>query len=228
MATATEIEAIPGIAPPAEAVEPVPEFYSRASLRGDFMVMIAGQTVEDWKRLAPPNQICEYIDGIIYMPNTPTDEHQYVAGFLFHLLDGFRCERGTGEVRFAPCALVLRDDRFPQPDVFVRPIEGVEGVPALLTVEILSPSTRAQDLTKKLAIYQENAIPELWSIDMEGHMLRVDRRGADGGYDTHRVEAGVWYLASLPGFWIDVAWLWDRPLPNPRRCLEAILAGPPG
>jgi len=228
MATATEIEVTPGIAPPAEAIEPAPGLYSRASLRGDFMVMIAGQTVEDWLRLAPSNQICEYIDGVIYMPNTPTPEHQDVAGFLFDLLNGFRHERGAGPVRFAPLALPLSEERYPEPDVIAYPPEGRQDVPALLTIEILSPSTRVHDLTKKSPMYQEHAIPELWFIDMEARNLKVERRGDDGRYTVHRLDSGRWAVVCLPGFWIDVAWLWQRPLPNPRRCLEAILAGPPG
>ena len=208
-------------------MEPAPGLYSRASLPGDFMVMIAGQTVEDWKRLAPPNQICEYIDGIIYMPTTPTEEHQDVAGFLFMLLNGFRCEREAGPVRFAPMALALSAERYPGPDLIAYPPEGGEDVPALLTIEIFSPSTRVHDLTKKSPMYQEHAIPELWFVDMEARALNVERREADGRYAIHRLEAGRWAVACLPGFWIDVTWLWERPLPNPLRCLEAILAGPP-
>lgn len=76
-------------------------------------------------------------------------------------------------------------------------------------------------------MYQEHAIPELWFVDMEAHALKVERRGADGGYTVHLIEGGVWAVASLPGLWIEVSWLWARPLPNPRQCLERILAGPP-
>ena len=159
------------------------------------------------------------------MPNAPTDKHQDLAGFLFDMLNGFRYARGGGPVRQGTGALVLSENRYPQPDVFVKPPDGGEDVPALLTIEILSPSTRVHDLHKKSAMYREHALPELWFLDMEARLLKVERREADGAYSTHCVETGVWAVASLPGFWVDASWLWDDPLPNPRRCLDLILAG---
>lgn len=212
---------------PAPAVANGERPYDRSSLRGDYMVMIAGQTVEQWRRLAPDNQICEYIDGIIYMPNAPADEHQDVAGFLFYLFQAWRYTRDTGPVRFAPWALTLRADRNPQPDISVLPAEGSQGVPALLVIEILSPSTRAHDLGVKLDLYRDAAIPEIAFIDLDERSVRVERLGAEGRYGTERLTAGCWSVAALPGFWIDVSWLWARPLPNPLRCLETILGRPP-
>ena len=38
----------------------------------------------------------------------------------------------------------------------------------------------------------------------------------------------ILHASGIPVFWIDVAWHWADPLPNARRCLAAILAGPPG
>src|SRR5690242_16926691 len=136
-----------GAAPvPADDLAPEERLYDRSSLPGDYMVMIAGQTVEQWRRLAPDCRICEYIDGIIYMPNSPAIEHQLAAGFILHLLSGWRCERGSGPVLFAPWTLALGAERNPQPDITVLPL--AEGpVPALVVVEILSPSTRNHDLS---------------------------------------------------------------------------------
>lgn len=215
----------PPLAMPAMSVGEQP--YDRASLAGDFMVMIAGQTVEQWRQLAPGNQICEYVDGLIYIPNAPTDEHQDVAGFLFDLFNGWKYARDTGPVRFARWSLALRSDRNPQPDIAVLPGDGGGAVPALLVVEILSPSTRAHDEGLKLTIYQDAAIPEIAFVDLEERCLTVHRRGPDGGYASERLSGGNWSVAGLPGFWVEVSWLWVRPLPNPRRCLETILAGPP-
>src|SRR5947209_1721892 len=161
----------PTIRPPAEvAAEPL--FYDRSSLTGDYMVMIAGQTEEDWWRLAPETRFCEYIDGIIYMPSPVSDEHQDVAGFLFDLLNGFRYERGTGPVRTGPGVLRLGPKRNPEPDVFVLPAGGGDDeAPALLVIEILSPSTRSHDLSRKISLYRDVAIPESWFVDQRDHVL---------------------------------------------------------
>ena len=41
--------------------------YDRSSLKGDFRIMIADQTVEDYLRRAPENRSCEFIDGVVYL-----------------------------------------------------------------------------------------------------------------------------------------------------------------
>ncbi|MGE5756127.1 MAG: Uma2 family endonuclease [Planctomycetaceae bacterium] len=202
--------------------------YDRSSLTGDYMVMLSDQAPEDFERYAPESQYCEYINGVVYMPSPATDRHQEHVGFLFHLLDGFRCERGGGVVRMGPSVLRLSEDWKPEPDVFVRPGDG-EGhpeLPALLVIEVLSRSTRGHDLGLKLSIYRGAGIPEIWLLDECDRTVIVERRVGDG-YRRERYNEGC-LVSTIPGFWIDVAWLWEHPLPNARRCLEAILAGPPG
>lgn len=204
------------------------DVYDRSSLGGDFMVMIAGQTSEDFERFAPESRSCDYIDGIVYMPSPATDRHQDQVGFLFDLLNGFRCERGGGVVRMGPAVLRLSDQWKPEPDLFVRPGEeaGQPRPPCLLVIEILSPSTRDHDMGPKLSVYKASGIPEIWLFDERDRTVIGERRVGDGYRREQRTE-GRLDSTALPGFWLDVAWLWADPLPNPRRCLERILAGPP-
>jgi len=203
--------------------------YDRSSLTGDFMVMLADQTAEDFERYASETQICEYFDGIVYMPSPATDRHQNQVGFLFDLLNGRRCERGGGDVLMGPAVLRLHDDAKPEPDIFVRPADDTDAswLKAILVIEILSKSTRAHDLGLKLSHYRGAGIPEVWLFDEQDRVVIVERKVGEG-YQRERLSEGPLHSTSLPGFWIDVAWFWERPLPNPRRCLEAILAGPPG
>lgn len=204
--------------------------YDRSSLRGDYMVMIAGQTADDFEKYAPEKQFCEYFDGIVYMPSPVTHRHQEQSGFLFHLLDGFRCERGVGSVLTGPSVLRLAPEWKPEPDIFVRPPADAPDPqpPALLVVEFLSPSTRDHDLGLKRKIYRQVGIPNIWTVDDRDRALFVERRHAQSGqYDQERLTKGPLAVPAIPGFWIDVAWLWADPLPNARRCLELILAGPP-
>ena len=63
------------------------EWYDRSSLVGDFMVMIAGQTEEDYLRRAPENRTCEFIDGIVYMPSPAEAWHQFDIQLLLVLLE---------------------------------------------------------------------------------------------------------------------------------------------
>jgi Uma2 family endonuclease len=228
MATAFErVEAITADAPsPESEPDPVLDWYDRSSLTGDFMVMIADQTPEDFERRAPESRICEYFDGIVYMPSPATDRHQEIVGFVYSLLDGLHWERGTGRVLTGPAVLRLRDEWKPEPDIFVRPPgDREEGTGrAVLVVEIISRSTRSHDLKLKLPIFREAAIPEIWTIDPARRSIIAEQR-IESAY--RRIEIGEGRLASnsLPGFWLDVSWLWSDPLPNPRRCLESILSG---
>lgn len=223
MATATG----PSTTPEA-AVVPAPWVYDRSSLTGDFMVMIAGQTAEDFELHAPEMQFCEYADGIIYMPSPVTDRHQFLVGFLFHLLNAYHHEGGCGRVLMGPAVLRLSESRKFEPDIFVRPPGGdaAEGPKAVLAIEILSPSTRSHDLGLKREAYRVADLPETWFLDDRDKVVIVERR-TPGGYERDTLGEGVLRSAGVPGFWLDVSWLWDDPLPNPGRCPEAILAGPP-
>jgi Uma2 family endonuclease len=228
MATHTERPAAHDPAEVDHGSNPARDVYDRSSLTGDFMVMLADQTPENFERFAPESQYCEYINGIVYMPSPVTDRHQEQVGFLFHLLDGFRCERGGGVVLTGPAVLRLGEEWKPEPDVFVRPPadEGLLQPPALLVIEILSPSTRDHDLGRKRLIYQSAGIPEIWFFDERDRKVIVERRVDDRYQRAILTEGNLASTASL-GFWIDVAWLWADSLPNCRRCLEMILKGPP-
>lgn len=125
-----------------------------------------------------------------------------------------------------PAVLRLDEEHKPEPALFVRPAAADSPHKALLVVEVLSPSNRWYDLDFKSEFYRSAGLPEVWYVDGRDRVLVVDRTDP-GGSRRDRVEGGPVVAAHLPGFWVDAAWLWADPLPNPRRCLEAILAGPP-
>ena len=118
----------------------------------------------------------------------------------------------------------------PEPDLMVvldakRHLLGqqrLEG-PADLVVEIASSSDPAIDLRRKLPRYREAGVPEMWLIDPYARSMRVEVLTPDG-YRTRLLAKGRLASAVLPGFWIDVAWLWREPLPPVLACLRQILA----
>ncbi len=98
-----------------------------------------------------------------------------------------------------------------------------EGVPELV-VDVLSPSNRRYDLRDKRLIYREAGVGEVWFIDTALRQIIADRRRA-GSYTEEIVTEGKLFSDSLPGFWLNAAWLWATPLPNRFMCLEEILRG---
>ena len=211
-----------------------PDWYDRSSLRGDFMVMIGGQTEADYLRKTREDRRCEFIDGIVYMPPSVHANHQFDLFLLLWLIQGYHARRPIGVIQGGPTMLRLRDDCWLEPDLFVLPsgtevqirAEGFARPPVLLAVEVLSPSTRSHDLEIKSALFREANVAEFWFIDRRDRLVIVER-WANGGYITERVESGPVVSRSLAGFWFDSGWLWAEPGPNPFDCLDQILAGPP-
>jgi len=215
-----------------DQIEPA-EVYDRSSLPGDFMVMIAGQTEEEYLRTAPRYPFCEFIDGTVYMHAAVSYQHQFDVQFLLVLLAMFDSARDLGIVLSGPAKLRARAGSYLEPDIFILP-PGTELLendlmpdpPALLVVEVLSPSNRDHDLVQKSAIYREANAAEVWFVDGRDKVVIVDRR-TTGGRETREAKSGPLHSTGLPGFWFDVDWLWTTPRPNLMRCLDRILAGPP-
>ena len=211
-----------------------PDWYDRSSLPGDFMVMIAGQTEDDYLRNAPDRQFCEFIDGIVYMPPRDHIVHQLNVQFLVALLSYYHAQRPVGLLATGPAAIKLRDGCWLEPDLFIVPemaraqvkFDGFARPPVLLAVEVLSPSNRDHDLVTKAALYREARVDEVWFVDRPNRGVLVDRRDGDV-YLSERVEAGPVISRALPGFWFDTGWLWAEPEPNLLDCIQQVLAGPP-
>jgi Uma2 family endonuclease len=154
--------------------------------------------------------------------------HEDIFAFLISLLYTYLGERGGGVVRGSRYAMRLDPQWSPEPDLLVvlsnrlqlMGPQRLEG-PADLVIEIASPGRL--DLRKKLPRYHEARIPEIWIVDPYARTIRVDTVEA-GGYQTRNHTAGALASAVVPGFWIDVAWLWQEPLPAPLGCLRRILA----
>ncbi|WP_169980028.1 Uma2 family endonuclease [Tautonia rosea] len=217
-------------------VEPTPpeSWYDRSSISADAMVMIEGQTEEDFFRFAPENRYCEFIDGIVYMPSPVSPRHQKLVGFWYVLLSTYSEARELGEVMMGPAVFRVAPNRDLEPDVFVTPV-GEEPLPpgnlafgaAVLVVEILSPGNRSHDLKRKAGIDKDARVPEIVFVDDWNKVLIVERLVGQE-YETHRLSSGRWESSAVPGFWLDVGWLWNDPLPNKQRPVNVILGNPAG
>ncbi len=168
----------------------------------------------------------QYLGGEL-IKEPVSERHEDLFAFLMSLFYVYLGERGGGEVRGSRYAMRLDPKWSPEPDLLVVREERLhlmgeqrlEG-PADLVIEIASPGRI--DLRKKLPRYHEAHLPEIWIVDPYARSIRVDTLES-GGYQTRIQTAGVLTSAVVPGFWIDVAWLWQEPLPAPLSCLRQIL-----
>jgi len=159
----------------------------------------------------------ELIEGEHEVTPAPGRWHQHSLQNLNRILDPFVHEHGLGWVYFAPFEVKLSFWSAVQPDlIFVSRARheafterGIEGPPDIV-VEVLSPSTRKRDLTRKLALYEKHAVPEYWILDHERTRMLIYRLRGDH-YDPPEVLVPPAVLRSplLPGLEIRLADVFD-------------------
>lgn len=183
---------------------------------------------EAYLRIAPEDRITEWVDGrIIYeMPASP--RHQLLLRFLNTLLSAFVDVLQLGEVGIAPFeAKLWPDGPSREPDLMFISTSLVKsnldehrlyGGPDL-AIEIVSKSSVKRDNVDKLREYERAGVQEYWIFDPRPRKetARFYVRGADGRFIQQKPDKnGIYRSTVLDGFWLDVNWLWQKPLPNPK------------
>jgi Uma2 family endonuclease len=175
----------------------------------------------------------EWVDGEIVRLSPGSLAHQELLDFVHDLIKTFVRARGLGETYLAGVAMRLptrpsgRD-----PDVLFVATEHLDRLtptyingPADLVVEIVSPDSVTRDRGEKFAEYEAAGIPEYWLIDPLRQEALFYRLGQDGRYHQGPIAPdGRYHSAILPGFWLLVEWLWQRPLPSAIEVMQQVMA----
>ncbi len=152
----------------------------------------------------PDDERWEIIDGVAYsMSPAPATVHQRILSrlalpILAHL-EGKRCELFLApfDVRFAEQQNASDNyiDTVVQPDILVvcdknkLDERGCNGPPDFI-IEISSPSTGKNDLTRKFDLYQRHGVNEYWIVHPEQQTVMVFKIGEDGMYGKPERYAG--------------------------------------
>lgn len=138
-------------------------------------------TYADYLRLPEDDKRYEIIEGVLYVANAPTPEHQFtVTELLFHLRQHVSTHN-LGIVLPAPVEVHLAETTRPvQPDlIFVpkerQPARGVrfiEGAPALV-IEVVSPTSIQRDRKVKYDLYERYGVAEYWIVDPRTQSVEV-------------------------------------------------------
>lgn len=201
-----------------------------ADLEPPYVVIKPGVREEEFYALAGEDSDWEYLDGRLVM-SPASDRHENLFRFLLTLLSAFLDERGGGVVRGSRYPMRLDERWSPEPDLLVVRDERrhllteqrLEG-PADWVIEIASEGDPAFEVREKLPRYREAGIPELWLVDPFAERVLVERKSGDG-YERSEVASGRLDSATVPGFWIEVGWLWQDDLPSSLACLREVLGG---
>jgi Uma2 family endonuclease len=135
---------------------------------------------EDYAGIPPDGKRYELLEGDLYVTPAPSPLHQWVSKRLQRQLEEHFEARGLGRVYNTPVDVILTHHDVVQPDLVVvtdlRQVSGrgIEGPPALL-VEVLSPTTAAQDRGAKSRRYAALGVPHLWLLEPESRRLECYR-----------------------------------------------------
>lgn len=134
-------------------------------------------TVEEMWRLPDSGDRYEVIDGVLYVTPSPRLSHQDAVAALHRHLHTYLVVQRAGWPVHAPADVVFGPKRGVQPDVFVAPLVNGRRPAALdeithllLAVEVLSPTTAAQDRGVKRRLYQQHA-DEYWIVDLDARLF---------------------------------------------------------
>jgi Uma2 family endonuclease len=145
---------------------------------------------QDLPREEAGHRQMELIDGEVFVTPAPNTPHQRTVRRLLRALDAFVEKNALGEIFVAPYDVVFSKWTALEPDLLfiqkdrtgVITDANVQGPPDLV-VEILSPSTRRHDRERKLHVYEEAGVPEVWYLDSAARTAEILDLAADGRYE---------------------------------------------
>ena len=202
----------------------------KPTIEPPYLIVKPFATEDDFYREADEDSDWEYLDGRIVMHSPASDRHEDLFAFLMTLVRAYLDAKQAGVVRGSRYPMRLDTQWSPEPDLLVvrpgrRHLVGprrLEG-PADLVIEIASDSDPGLDVREKLPRYREAGVDEIWLVNPFEQVVRVEVR-EPGGYAAQRLAAGRLTSRVVPGFWIEVGWLWQERLPSTLACFREILA----
>lgn len=159
-------------------------------------------TWDDYILLPDDGNRYEILEGDLVVTAAPVFGHQYTLGELYLMVRTWADRGPGGIVGFAPIDVILAHDTICQPDlIWISPEREAEilgercrGIPDLV-VEVLSPSTKRRDRTRKADIYARHGAREYWLVDPDDESVEI-RRQEGGRFVRHATGTGDAELVS--------------------------------
>jgi Uma2 family endonuclease len=189
---------------------------------------------EEWLVWVGEDIRSEWVNGKVIVLMPPKSVHQSLITFLAKLLGLFIEIYELGQLRVAPFEVKLPQGPAREPDLlFLRtahlnrltPERVVGAERADLVVEVVSDDSVHRDRVDKFDEYEEAGVPEYWILDnrpghQHAHFFQLDEHGRYRAIPVE--EDGIYRLQVLPGFWLQVDWLWDED-PDALRAIAAVI-----
>ena len=170
-------------------------------------------TYDDYLRIPDDGLRHEVLDGIHVVSPSAGSRHQHLQLRLCARFDEHVDRRGLGTV-FPDLDCVLGPNDVVRPDLIVVLAAHADRITAThvagapdLAIEILSPSTAANDRGAKKARCEARGVAEYWLVDADART--VEQFGLyDGSYRRLGVHAAAIQLAILPEVTLDLTMIW--------------------
>jgi Uma2 family endonuclease len=200
------------------------------SIELPYTLRIYGVTEQMFDEIADEDTKAELIDGVMIVHSPASLDHERISTFLGSLMSVYAGARelglfigsGNGVVRLSAGRRLAPDGFFIVKARVPTPLPKEFGGAPDLALEVLSPSTRTEDLNEKRSVYRSAGVGEICFVDVDSRRVIVDRRRSTG-YLDETISEGRVLSQVLDGFWIYAEWLWSEPLPNPMSCLNQML-----
>jgi Uma2 family endonuclease len=132
-------------------------------------------TLDDLQDFPQDGNRYELIEGSLHVTPSPKFSHQSVLAEVFRVFDA-ACPPDH-RVLMAPLDVIFSPITVLEPDLLVLPAgyrsDDWVRIPPLLTVEVLSPSTRAYDVGLKRQVYRDHGVGSYWVVDPEAPSVTV-------------------------------------------------------
>lgn len=202
----------------------------KSRMGGDKVYFRYGATEDDFFDLSDEDDKWELLDSTLIIHSPASKRHVEVTQFIFRLLSDYVERKGLGGVFYTPAVIRLSEGKNLEPDIFFLKKGAlkrykemyVEGPPDFV-IEVSSRWRRGYDFGDKLKAYKESWTSEIWIVDM--HKKALHRYLKRNGYNEKIKFEGQVKSVAVKGFWIEVEWLFQTPLPSKWETLDKILQG---
>ena len=178
-------------------------------------------TIEEFYELFGEDDNVELIDGVVIPKMAAQDPHEDLFRFLFIFLALYIEEHGLGMVRGSRTFVPITPYKGRLPDIlFVRKeredIVGQKGLTSApdLAIEIISPGDTEMDIMQLQSDYEQIGTKEFWIIDHPRKEVRAFLlNNVKNVFVPIKLNENILPSEVVTGFWLEVDWLWQRPLP---------------
>lgn len=183
---------------------------------------------ETWLQAAPELDT-ELVGGVMVDRMAAQYPHEWIFAWLISILRQFVIHRKLGDVLGSRTAVKISGNNGRLPDIlFVREDnkgiirkDAIYGVPDVV-IEIVSENDHSYNLFPLETDYRSLGVPEIVFIDPQKRRVRFLTKSA-AGYDEANLTMGRLQFVSVPGFWIEIEWLFAEEKPDEFDTTRALI-----